>query len=124
MRLPQTRNGRRSLFFSTSHVHKVIERANSFQDRCNQLIEKLSTGKRKPEKKVVDIAFRSAHNRISKQRLEWTRFLRFMGKDSDGFARLRDMGRSDFLLELFTFVESRLSEIKQAKDGRRNSSKV
>jgi hypothetical protein len=47
-----------------------------------------------------------------------------MGKDSDGFARLRDMGRSDFLLELFTFVESRLSEIKSAKDGRRNSSKV
>jgi hypothetical protein len=47
-----------------------------------------------------------------------------MGKDSDGFARLRDMGRSDFLLELFTFVESRLSEIKQAKNGGRNSSKV
>lgn len=74
---------------------------------------------------MVDIAFRTAHKRIIGQRLEWSRFLRFMGKDAVGYAMIEGMTRKKFLLELLTFVEGRIAADKEAQaHGRRNSSQV
>lgn len=48
-----------------------------------------------------------------------------MGKDAAGYAVLRNLRRSDFLLELLTFVEGRIAADKEAQaHGRRNSSQV
>ena len=125
MRLLKVRDRGRSLFFSASEVNQIVGGTNSFQIRCNELISRLPSAKGKPEKAVVDIAFRSAHKRISGQRLEWSRFLRFMGKDATGYAMIEAMTRKKFLLELLTFVEGRIAADKEAQaHGRRNSSQV
>jgi hypothetical protein len=48
-----------------------------------------------------------------------------MGKDSAGYAVIRNMRRGEFLLELLTFVEGRIATDKSEKEhGRRNSSQV
>ena len=66
---------------------------------------------------MVNTSIRAVSERINKERLNWTKFLRnTLATDLSHYKEITQMTRSEFILELVTFVETTLSDREKARE--------